>query len=116
MLRPAKNENPVVKAREKWKFHVPLRKKCPKHESVGRRLKFARKSRCLRLSILGFLPAFRCIRQEMGLVFVQHTADHTFIDQDRFRRSRGRENQFSTWICFSFRYSRMDTTRGCVDK
>ena len=45
----------------------------------------------------------------MGLVFVQHTADHTFIDQDRLRRSRGREDQFGAGIVLSFRYSRMDT-------
>ena len=45
----------------------------------------------------------------MGLVFVQHTADHTFIDQDRLRRSRGREDQFGAGIGLPFRYGRTDT-------
>ena len=62
-----------------------------------------------RLFISGFFPAFRCIRREMGLVFVQHTADHTFIDQDRLRCSRRREDQFGAGIGFPFRYGRTDT-------
>ena len=45
----------------------------------------------------------------MGLVFVQHVADHTFIDQDRLRRSRGREDQFGAGIGLPFRYGRTDT-------
>ena len=45
----------------------------------------------------------------MGLVFIQHTADHAFIDQDRLRRSRRREDQFGAGIGFSFRYGRTDT-------
>ena len=45
----------------------------------------------------------------MGFVFVQHVADHTFIDQDRFRGGRRCEDQFSTRVGFSFRNSRTDT-------
>ena len=45
----------------------------------------------------------------MRLVLVQYTADHTLIDQERFRRSRGREDQFGTGIGLSFRYGRMYT-------
>lgn len=45
----------------------------------------------------------------MGLVFVQHIADHPLIDQDRLRRSRGCEDQFGTGIGIPFRYGRTDT-------
>jgi hypothetical protein len=45
----------------------------------------------------------------MGLVFVQHVADHTLINQDRLRRSRGREDQFGAGIGLPFRYGRTDT-------
>ena len=45
----------------------------------------------------------------MGLEFIQHIADHAFIDQDRFRRSRRREDQFGAGIGFPFRYGRTDT-------
>ena len=42
----------------------------------------------------------------MGLVFVQHVADHTFIDQDRLRRGRRCEDQFGAGIDLPFRYGR----------
>lgn len=64
---------------------------------------------CLRLFISGYHPAFRCIRWKMGLVFVQHVAGHTLIDQDRLRRSRGREDQFGAGIGLPFRYGRTYT-------
>ena len=100
----------IVSEAEHTGCHGPRKMKipCPKYKSAGRRLKSARKSHRLRLFISGFLPTFRCIRREMGLVFVQHTADHTFIDQDRLRRSRGREDQFGAGIGLSFRHSRTE--------
>ena len=70
----------------------------------------------LRLFISGFLPAFRRIRWEMGLVFVQHIADHALVDQNRLRRSQRREDQFGAGIGLPFRYSRTDTTGGYADK
>ena len=50
----------------------------------------------------------------MGLVFVQHVADHTFIDQDRLRRSRRREDQFRVRSSLPVRQT--DTTDGYADK
>lgn len=45
----------------------------------------------------------------MGLVLIQHIADHAIIDQDRLQRSRGRENQFGARIGLPFQYSRTYT-------
>lgn len=45
----------------------------------------------------------------MGLIFVQHIADHTLINQNRFRGGRRCEDQFSTRIGFSFRHGRTNT-------
>ena len=61
------------------------------------------------LFLSGFLLVFRCICREMGFIFIQHSADHSFINEDWFRCSRRREDQFGPGIGFSFRNSRTHT-------
>ena len=39
------------------------------------------------LFLSGFLLVFRCICREMGFIFIQHSADHSLINEDWFRCS-----------------------------
>lgn len=60
----------------------------------------------LQLFLSGFLLAFRCICRERGFIFIQHSADHSLINEDWFRCSQRHEDQFGTGIGFPFRNSR----------
>lgn len=46
----------------------------------------------------------------MGFVLIQHIADHTFVDQNRFRSGRRREDQLSARVGFPFRHGGADTS------
>lgn len=82
--RIVRNTHPVT-ASEKWEIRVPLIILCSKRKRAGIRSKSACLVDYLKLFTSWFCPAFRCIRWKMGLVFVQHTADH--VRQSRPHRS-----------------------------
>ena len=46
----------------------------------------------------------------MVFVLIQHIADHTFVDQNRFRSGRRREDQLSARVGFPFRHGGADTS------
>lgn len=51
----------------------------------------------------------------MGFVLIQHIADHTFVDQNRFRSGRRREDQLSAGVGFPFRHGGADTSGANVN-
>lgn len=88
------------------RIQCPIEKEVSQARKRGQTLKICPPVALFETVYIRIFPVFRCIRREMGLVFIQHTAGHTFIDQDRLWRSRRREDQFGAGIGFPFQNSR----------